>query len=283
LAIRVDSLEYKSSFDARSKEYLQSLNILLGAIKITKSDKRFHGILELVLALGNYLNGSTNLGQTHGFKLQSLAKIADVRSPKNPSLTLLNYLADTLAMHYKEYYACLKEFGPVHEAARESSSEVGKLVINLSNGIAPILKQLESATCDKVYSQCLSTWATQASKLIEELKSKNTSVQEGLKDVLNLYGEPTSTKSDDFFGLLSGFAASIEHAYVTNEKRREAAIKEAKKAANPLVKAKSVKPHPEEVAGSTNAKGEFDRLLANMKGTGEAFSRKGNVAAVSKV
>jgi len=86
-----------------------------------------------------------------------------------------------------------------------------------------------------------------------------------------------------FFGLLSGFAASIEHAYVTNEKRREAAIKEAKKAANPLVKAKSVKPHPEEVAGSTNAKGEFDRLLANMKGTGEAFSRKGTVGAVSKV
>jgi len=205
LAIRVDSLEYKSSFDARSKEYLQSLNILLGAIKITKSDKRFHGILELVLALGNYLNGSTNLGQTHGFKLQSLAKIADVRSPKNPSLTLLNYLADTLAMHYKEYYACLKEFGPVHEAARESSSEVGKLVINLSNGIAPILKQLESATCDKVYSQCLSTWATQASKLIEELKSKNTSVQEGLKDVLNLYGEPTSTKSDDFFWTFKWF------------------------------------------------------------------------------
>jgi len=184
LSIRVDSLEYQSSFDVKSKELLQSLNVILAAMKVIKTDKRFHGILELVLGLGNYLNGSTNLGQTYGFKLQSLVKIADVRSPKNPSITLLNYLADTLYNNYKDYYAGLKEFGPVHEAARESTTEVGKQVMSLGSGIGPILKQLESATCDAAYSKALSSWAPQSSKLIEELKSKNAAAQEGLKDVL---------------------------------------------------------------------------------------------------
>jgi len=279
LAIRVDSLEYKSSFDTKSKELLQSFNIILAAIKIVKTDKRFHGILELILGLGNYLNGSTSLGQTYGFKLQSLVKIADVRSPKNPSFTLLHYLADTLYNHYKDYYACLKEFGPVHEAARESTSEVGKQVIALSTGIQPILKQLESATCDAAYSRSLSSWAPQASKLLEDLKSKNTAAQEGLKEVLNLYGEPNNTKSEDFFGLLSSFVTSIEQAYIMNEKKRAEAAKEKK---GPLIKSPKPKVPGEEGAAGPGAaghgpagkgQGEYDRMLANMKG-GAAFSRK---------
>jgi len=47
---------------------------------------------------------------------------------------------------------------------------------------------------------------------------------------LFFYGEPNNTKSEDFFGLLSSFATSIEQAYVTNEKRRaEELAKEKKK------------------------------------------------------
>jgi len=271
LAIRVDSLEYKSSFDVKSNELLQSLKIVLEAIKVIKTDKRFHGILELVLGLGNYLNGSTNLGQTYGFKLQSLVKIADVRSPKNPSITLLSYLADTLFNHYKDYYTCLKEFGPVHVSARESTTEIGKQVMALSTGIGPILKQLESATCDTAYSKALSSWTPQAAKLIEDLKSKNTVAQEGLKEVLILYGEPNNTKSEDFFGLLSSFATSIEQAYVTNEKRRADAIAKEKK--GPLIKS-TVKHRPAGEEGPGKG-GEFDRILANMKG-GDAFLRKAN-------
>eukprot|EP01124_Arcella_intermedia_P000839 TRINITY_DN10441_c0_g1_i2.p1 TRINITY_DN10441_c0_g1~~TRINITY_DN10441_c0_g1_i2.p1 ORF type:complete len:994 (+),score=273.62 TRINITY_DN10441_c0_g1_i2:141-3122(+) len=272
LAVRVDSLEYKSSFDAKAAETLKSLKSLESAIKIVKSDKNFHKLMELILAIGNYLNGSTKLGQTHGFKLQSLAKIADVRSPKNPSMTLLNYMADIVM---KELAQAVKEFTPVHEAARESTVEVGKQVTLLSAGMVPIQKQLESATCDATYAKIMKSWASGADKTLTELKNKNQAVQEGFKEVLTLFGEGNTTKSEEFFALLSGFISSLEQAYILNEKRRADAIAKEKKE-----KALTLSRKPQDPAAATvspmrtkSGPSEFETRLAEMKG-GAAFTRK---------
>ena len=53
-------------------------------------------MLEVVLALGNYLNGGTVRGGAHGFRLETLLKLQSIKSTDN-AITLLNYLAELLS------------------------------------------------------------------------------------------------------------------------------------------------------------------------------------------
>lgn len=45
-----------------------------------KNNKKFHHILEISLAVGNYLNGTSFKGGAWGFKIDSLEKLEDVKS-----------------------------------------------------------------------------------------------------------------------------------------------------------------------------------------------------------
>jgi len=218
LEVRVNSLEYKSTFDQKVKDLSRSLKILLDAIRIVDSNKNFHRLFEIVLAMGNYLNGSTKLGQTHGFKLQSLAKIGDVKSPKNPTISLNNYLAEYL--DNAKLLENLKEFSPIHEASRESSTEFGKNVMELSKGIEPINAHLQLPNCDSHYTNTMKSWAADAVKITTDLTQKNQTVIEGIKKVTALFAEPPSTKSEDFFGMISTFISGIEQANIANNKRK---------------------------------------------------------------
>lgn len=176
--------------------------------------------------------------------MQSLAKIADVRSTKNSSFTLLNFLADFLHKEHLSLWQALKEFSPIHEAARESTTEVVKQITELVSGYTKIKQHLESQSCDVTYSHVMKSWSTEAGRTLDDLSKKKEHVVNGFKEAVNLFAEPNSTKSEDFFGLLSSFINSIEQAYIANEKRRAEA-----------------------------AKGEYDRILKNIK-TGEGLKER---------
>jgi len=224
LELRVNSLDYKSSYQSKSKDILATLKILLSTIKIVDGDPRFHRLFEIVLAVGNYLNGSTKLGQTHGFKLQSLAKIGDVKNTKNSSLTLNHYLAEYLGN--EKLIDNFKEFTSIHEAARVSTTELGKNVIELVKGLEPINAHLEGPNCDESYIRVMKDWAEEALKINTDITQKNQLVVEGYKKVTALFAEPPSTKSEEFFAQLSSFITSIEQANMANNKRKaeEAAL-----------------------------------------------------------
>jgi len=119
------------------------------------------------------LNGNTNRGQTYGFKISSLAKMADVKSTKNSSVTLLHYFADLLATYKdKSVFQCLKELNAVHESARESTVEISNHVTQLIAGLAPIKAHLTTATCDSSFVHAMSTWLPNAERKVNEIQKK---------------------------------------------------------------------------------------------------------------
>lgn len=76
---------------------------LMEACKTLTDNKDFVRLLEYVLSLGNYMNGGTNRGRAHGFKLSALVKLVEVRSADKKH-TLLQYLTEEL---YETDKACL--------------------------------------------------------------------------------------------------------------------------------------------------------------------------------
>lgn len=53
----------------------QEIDAVLGACNEVKQSGKFKKVLEVVLALGNYLNGGSFRGAAYGFKLDVLNKL----------------------------------------------------------------------------------------------------------------------------------------------------------------------------------------------------------------
>jgi len=66
---------------------------VLEASKEVCRSRRLKKLLELVLALGNYMNQGQR-GNASGFRIASLNKIVDTKSSINRRVTLLHYLAE---------------------------------------------------------------------------------------------------------------------------------------------------------------------------------------------
>ncbi len=79
--------------------YEQDITAVIEASEEVQTSKKFKGVMEIVLALGNYINGGTYRGGAYGFKLDILTKLQDTKSSDNKT-TLLHYLATLITNKY---------------------------------------------------------------------------------------------------------------------------------------------------------------------------------------
>jgi dishevelled associated activator of morphogenesis len=70
--------------------------------------RRVKKLLELVLALGNYMNRGQR-GNARGFAIISLNNMVDTKSGVNKQVTLLHYLVETVEKRVN-YYTISKQY-----------------------------------------------------------------------------------------------------------------------------------------------------------------------------
>jgi dishevelled associated activator of morphogenesis len=100
---------------------MESLDTELHACKETRSSKKFQKLLEFILAIGNYMNGSTTRGEAWGFKLDSLPKMLDVKSSVDPKVSLLHFVAQEMERFNPEHADLIEDFPHLEAAVRGSS------------------------------------------------------------------------------------------------------------------------------------------------------------------
>lgn len=81
----------------------QELKLLEQACDQLKASQSFLKILEMVLAVGNHLNGGSFRGAASGFKLGALLKLMDVKS-HNKKTTLLHFVVAELLRTDEKVY-----------------------------------------------------------------------------------------------------------------------------------------------------------------------------------
>jgi hypothetical protein len=89
---------------------------VLEACEEVQKSKKFRGVLEVVLAVGNYINGGTHRGAAYGFKLDALTKLQDTKSTDNKT-NLLQYLATLIAQKHPDLLGFTKVL-PLHCCVR---------------------------------------------------------------------------------------------------------------------------------------------------------------------
>ena len=92
---RLRSLHYKKRFCVWVGEVQPRIKSVMEASREVARSRRLRRLLELVLALGNYMNRGAR-GNASGFRLASLNRLADTKSSAAKGTTLLHYLVEIL-------------------------------------------------------------------------------------------------------------------------------------------------------------------------------------------
>lgn len=273
LPLRLKSWEYMRSFEVRYGALEESVTILETARKETRNSKKLKSIMEYVLAVGNYMNGSTNRGECFGFKLDSLNKMLDVKSSADPKVTMMHWVQTQIELHFPQNADLMSDFTQLELAPRQNvptlQGDIGRLKGELN--IVTSLQKNPNLEEGKMKA-ALSSFVPKAESSVDKLVARMEAVVAQIKELILFFGEEPKMESDEFFGAVSTFVLAFDKAKKDTVRRKALEEKTA------LAEAKKQKALEERRA--KKAAGGDDTLPSNALedmlselGTGAAFSK----------
>lgn len=174
--MRLRSLYFKRRFQERADEVLPGLNSLYLACQEVKGSAKLRKILEVVLSLGNYMNGGTNRGGAYGFKVSFLLKLVDTKG-QDTRFTFLHFVHKVLEKAFPGTEDLRAELPHIEAASKINMANLIAETNELRAGIASIEAELpnhkEVKKGDNFY-QVMTTFLERAKKTFETLDQKMT-------------------------------------------------------------------------------------------------------------
>ncbi|XP_075407845.1 formin-like protein 3 isoform X5 [Tenrec ecaudatus] len=215
LTQRMAGMAFLGNFQDNLQMLTPQLNAIIAASASVKSSQKLKQMLEIILALGNYMNSSKR-GAVYGFKLQSLDLLLDTKSTDR-KMTLLHFIALTVQERYPELATFWHELHFVEKAAAVSLENVLLDVKELGRGMELIRREC-SLHDNSVLRAFLSTSEGKLDKLQRDAKT----AEEAYNAVVRYFGEsPKTTPPSVFFPVFARFIRSYKEAEQENEARKK--------------------------------------------------------------
>lgn len=224
--LRLESFNYKLTFEPKCNEVRLQLLRVKQAITLMKSNAaHFHKLMEIILALGNFLNSGTANGNADAFSLRSLSKLADAKSqlPKDKDAeetsdkpaTLLHYLIQFVEKKFPEVCEWTKELGAIKYATKLTWDGIVDDVSELRRGLKgteeKISKVQKAESRWDVFYKLLPLGIEECKKQFEDLEKLYSRTTEDFKELVTVYGEdPITSKPEEFFGTINDFLLQYE-------------------------------------------------------------------------
>ncbi|EOD29366.1 hypothetical protein EMIHUDRAFT_434678 [Emiliania huxleyi CCMP1516] len=239
--LRVKCMLIRATFDEKVAEISESVSLVAQAVKEVRTSPALKKVLQMTLALGNYLNGGTNKGAAWGFKLDTLSKLSGTKTVDNKS-TLLHYIAGLLAKEAEkgnssggdgeekttDAVLLLKQMPSLEQALRVVWVDAGADVSALRGS----LKQVENAVSsdkEESFKAALGDFHSRATAEEKKLTEEHAAADKGCLDLCAWLAEEVKggkLEPEKVFAALHTFALALEKAHAFNV---EAVEKEAKK------------------------------------------------------
>ncbi|XP_058529731.1 formin-like protein 3 isoform X2 [Ochotona princeps] len=215
LTQRMAGMAFLGNFQDNLQMLTPQLNAIIAASASVKSSQKLKQMLEIILALGNYMNSSKR-GAVYGFKLQSLDLLLDTKSTDR-KMTLLHFIALTVKEKYPELANFWHELHFVEKAAAVSLENVLLDVKELGRGMELIRREC-GIHDNSVLRSFLSTNEGKLDKLQRDAKT----AEEAYNAVVRYFGEsPKTTPPSVFFPVFVRFIRSYKEAEQENEARKK--------------------------------------------------------------
>ncbi|XP_018334507.1 formin-like protein CG32138 [Agrilus planipennis] len=218
ISIKLSIMNYIGNFYDNLHLIMPQVSAVISACNSVKNSRKLKGVLEVVLAFGNYLNSSKR-GPTYGFKLQSLDTLQDTKS-SDKRMSLLHYIVAAIRDKFPELLNFDSELLCIEKAATVSLENITTDVQELEKGMDMVRKEADGrgrTTQNLVIRDFLSNSEEKLRKLKNDAKTAN----DIFKEMAEYFAEsPRATDANTFFSLLVRFTKAFKNADFDNENRR---------------------------------------------------------------
>ncbi|XP_054995455.1 disheveled-associated activator of morphogenesis 2 isoform X1 [Sorex araneus] len=280
---RLQALFFKKKFQERLAEAKPKVEAILLASQELILSKRLMRMLEVVLAIGNFMNKGQR-GSAYGFRVASLNKIADTKSSIDRNISLLHYLIMILEKNFPDILNMPSELQHLPEAAKVNLAELEKEVGNLRMGLRAVEVELEYQKRqlrepNDRFVPVMSDFITVSSFSFSELEDQLTEARDKFSQALMHFGEHDSKmQPDEFFGIFDTFLQAFSEARQDLETMRKKKEEEERRARmEAMLKEQRERERWQRqrkvLAGSALEEGgEFDDLVSALR-SGEVFDK----------
>ncbi|MBN3273055.1 FMNL2 protein, partial [Polyodon spathula] len=202
------------------------LHAIIAASVSIKSSQKLKKMLEIILALGNYMNSSKR-GAVYGFKLQSLDLLLDTKSTDRKQ-TLLHYIANVVKEKYIDVSLYYNELHYVEKAAAVSLDNVLMDVKELQRGMDLTKREYSMHGHNTILKDFINTNEGKLKKLQDDAKISQASgfllmpSHDAFDEVLKYFGENSKTTPPSvFFPVFVRFVKAYRQAEEDNEQRKK--------------------------------------------------------------
>uniref|UniRef100_A0A8D2ISA0 Formin like 3 n=1 Tax=Varanus komodoensis TaxID=61221 RepID=A0A8D2ISA0_VARKO len=215
LTQRMAIMAFLGNFSENIQMLMPQLSAIIAASASVKSSQKLKRMLEIILALGNYMNSSKR-GSVYGFKLQSLDLLLDTKSTDR-KLTLLHFIAMMVKEKYPELSTFWQELHFVEKAAAVSLENVLLDVKELGRGMELIRRE-----CSLHEHSILRSFLSANEGKLDRLQKDAKTAEEAYNTVVRYFGEsPKTTPPSVFFPVFARFIRSYKDAEQENELRKK--------------------------------------------------------------
>ncbi|XP_026570518.1 formin-like protein 3 isoform X3 [Pseudonaja textilis] len=215
LTQRMAIMAFLGNFSENIQMLMPQLSAIIAASASVKSSQKLKRMLEIILALGNYMNSSKR-GSVYGFKLQSLDLLLDTKSTDR-KLTLLHFIAMMVKEKYPELSTFWQELHFVEKAAAVSLENVLLDVKELGRGMELIRRE-----CSLHEHSILRNFLIANEGKLDRLQKDAKTAEEAYNTVVRYFGEsPKTTPPSVFFPVFARFIRSYKDAEQENELRKK--------------------------------------------------------------
>ncbi|VVC32461.1 Hypothetical protein CINCED_3A014002 [Cinara cedri] len=226
---RLRSLVYKKKFVTWTSEVEGRTKVVMEASREVARSRRLKKLLEIVLALGNYMNKGAR-GNAWGFRLSSLNRLSDTKSSSVRGTTLLHFIVDMADKKFKDVLLLEEDIPHVRSASKVSLAELEKDMSQLRNNLKEVEREIEfqrvqPAVPGDMFLPVMKEFLTAATCKFSELEDLFQDMKTRFDRAVRLFGEDNSTiQPDDFFAVFDSFLTALSEARQDNisvKKRRE--------------------------------------------------------------
>lgn len=230
---RLQALKFTKTYKELVSDLTDKMDKVMSVLSHIPNDKTLMMLLENILAIGNYLNGTTARGGAYGFKLDALEKLADMKMTTNPKKNLLMYVIERLESKSGKTIIDPNDDLSAYEIGsklplmqlQSDLGEIRKGAKSLENAI----KKQTDHTSDKVEKFFKDPNAA-IGKIIEKIdKDLKTCEEDYQKSCKFLCENPKDTSSDKLIEKIYRFWINCKNAKTAIIKEKELAQKEEEK------------------------------------------------------
>ncbi|KAK5582503.1 hypothetical protein RB653_004088 [Dictyostelium firmibasis] len=278
---RLQAMKFKYAYESKKSDLKVDIDNFKQGTQEIKGSEKIPKLLEVILILGNFINGGTARGNAYGFKLNTITKLADTKSTDN-KLSLVNYLTRVVIKDFPTLNNFAQDLAHVESAGRVSLSQVQAEVATLRKEFVQVQKSIETLNSGEEvdpFKVKFEEFCIQTSEDIDLITSSSQQIETDYKELLAMFGEDSKSEPSEFFGMFTKFMDQYDKATKENEQLSIQAEKIAKReAAKKLKEEEDAK--KKQLAEERKQKGEeaapesvVDDLL-NTIASGDAFKNR---------